>query len=424
MMKMKIAKLSLAAAVALGTVTNVAVAKDLSEAIKNVDVSGLIRYELQQKRSDGLNGNKGSNNNHDYEIDLTFKVPLTSEVTAVVKTELDGNTDTTNKAKYFSDDKLHVDEMYGIYKPSGTPLTLKYGNYNLGFTPFSDGDLQANGTTILYSPTKEVTLAAFYYDAHNDSEVGLYYEDSDDKKIYFSTKGEKTVEDSHVYGGALMVNSGPYGGDFWYLGVTDALSIWTAKLSAMPTFGDVSVGVKAEYRASSMDGEFEKANPLFRLQDGTHWALSSSVAASGWKLWGAYGVAEADDAASGVSGVSALTLDPGSDLVNADQVAPEWLHKVEGEETKYSIGLNFPTLSGFKPSVYHTAFERDYAEVDKENYTVEEYVVKLGYNFTKNFDVDTYYAFGEVEHYNGETGTGKDAKFDKTDFEIEFDYKF
>ena len=89
----KIAKLSLVAAVAVAGLTNVNAAS-LEEAIKGVDISGQFRYRFQEKKVE--NEVSPVNNNEtgsDVEIEVTAKVPVTENVTAVIKIDNANNDD-------------------------------------------------------------------------------------------------------------------------------------------------------------------------------------------------------------------------------------------------------------------------------------------------------------------------------------------
>ena len=82
----KIVKLSLVTAVALAGLTTVNAAS-LEEAIKGVDVSGLMRYRYDDtKVKDGK-----SKQLNDYDIEVNVKIPVNDSVKAVLKIDMGGD---------------------------------------------------------------------------------------------------------------------------------------------------------------------------------------------------------------------------------------------------------------------------------------------------------------------------------------------
>ncbi len=86
---MKLVKLSTAAAIAAGLATS-ASAVELTEAIKGVDVSGYIRYRMEDTELDGTNWTQANtvanwaSEDHKYKIRVHGKIPVNDDVTANV----------------------------------------------------------------------------------------------------------------------------------------------------------------------------------------------------------------------------------------------------------------------------------------------------------------------------------------------------
>ncbi|MFG5098557.1 major outer membrane protein, partial [Campylobacter lari] len=89
---MKLVKLSLVAALAAGAFS-AANAVSLEEAIKDVDVSGMMRYRFESDRRDignnqtigGYNNPGNSNNTHKFKSQLNFKAALDDNFKAFVQ---------------------------------------------------------------------------------------------------------------------------------------------------------------------------------------------------------------------------------------------------------------------------------------------------------------------------------------------------
>lgn len=80
---MKLAKISLAAAVALGALSTASFAQPLEEAIKGVDVSGYLRYRYNDDRYSDKNNVKDASETsatHQYKVKADFKTPVVNNV--------------------------------------------------------------------------------------------------------------------------------------------------------------------------------------------------------------------------------------------------------------------------------------------------------------------------------------------------------
>merc|ERR1711879_136016 len=87
---MGFAKMSLVAAVAVAGLSNVNAAS-LEEAIKGVDVSGQFRFRFNEHNTDSNTAANTAETDSDVEIEITAKVPVNDNVTAVFKIDNYGN---------------------------------------------------------------------------------------------------------------------------------------------------------------------------------------------------------------------------------------------------------------------------------------------------------------------------------------------
>ena len=89
---MKIAKISLAALVALGAFSTVASATPLEEAIKNVDLSGYARYRYNNvtvKKANGVKDNTTAH--HQFKSEFSFKAALDDNFFGVLTLRYNSN---------------------------------------------------------------------------------------------------------------------------------------------------------------------------------------------------------------------------------------------------------------------------------------------------------------------------------------------
>ncbi len=117
----KFAKMSLVAAVAVAGLTSSVSAKDLSEAIKGVEVSGNFRYRAEDAKTDNPYSHS---NKTDVEIEVGVKVPVTDTITAVFKID-NANDDSGSVTK----GPLTIEDYYFSYANNG--LTVNFGQQNV-----------------------------------------------------------------------------------------------------------------------------------------------------------------------------------------------------------------------------------------------------------------------------------------------------
>ncbi len=158
---MKIAKLSLVAAVAVAGLTS-ANASSLEQAIKGVDVSGMVRYRFDQQKTEKVPGHTQTDN---YKAELQAVVPVNDLVKATVKVEVDGAGLNSRKDSTSGNANPTVDltEAYFTFNKAG--YTVMAGKQGLP-GPQTDG-LNGTGVVAMATPLKSVpvTLAAAYYNA-------------------------------------------------------------------------------------------------------------------------------------------------------------------------------------------------------------------------------------------------------------------
>lgn len=192
----KFAKMSLVAAIALAGLTNVQ-AGSLEEAIKGVDISGKVRYRIEEI----------SNNQEDQDvnIDLTVKVPVNEMVTFVSHLNLDNdNQEATLLTNQGNGTTVDLEHYYFQY--ANGPVTVLLGTQGIPGRQ-TDG-LNASGIVGLYNAGAFTVGAASFYNSDVTSEminsviamgsVGPVsflgqYTDADDVLDAYNLKADATV---------------------------------------------------------------------------------------------------------------------------------------------------------------------------------------------------------------------------------------
>jgi hypothetical protein len=272
---MKLAKVSLAAVVALGTLSTASMAKDLSEAIKGVDVSGFLRYrytDVSSKNENFVDGNDvaGSNQNdgknpggvlptnggaettHAWKAVANFTIPTSETFSAVMGVEYNNtqNTGASSSAKLnrgsvvvqgagnnANQEGIAVRQFYGAWNPNGTKTTVHIGKFNLA-TPATDpGYDRGTGILALNSDVENVTFAAAALDT--------WYVDD-----LFALTGGEDNRQNNLYAAAAIASFGGFSGQLWAFNIEDMVD---ALIVAQLGFEYDMFGIEGQYFNNSLD---------------------------------------------------------------------------------------------------------------------------------------------------------------------------
>jgi len=245
---MKLAKLSLAAIVAVGTMTSFASATPLEEAIKGVDFSGKVKFSSIERDSDDTNLNRSQASSQDWDIDATFVAPVADNLTATVGFGTDGGAtqggDDTNFQSNVTDQSWDIKSAYFTYAQDG--VTVMAGHQGIP-GPIDDND--GNGVVAMYD-AGVATLAAMYF-ANTD----------------YDPYG--TDEGLDISGIAAMGSMGPVNAQLWVAQVQDTVDslVFTQLDGGMAGFT-----LMAQYIATKLN---DRAQAAFGYADdsGSFWGL-------------------------------------------------------------------------------------------------------------------------------------------------------
>ena len=248
---MKLAKISLAALVALGAFSTIN-ATPLEEAIKNVDFSGFARYRYT---SDKVKPNdvKTTNANHRFRFVGTFKAALDDNFFGVLGLRYDSkdgsgfNTDTTNTTSSFG-----VREFYLGYNVGNTTITA-----GKQFTKtYFDDDLVGTGLRVQNTDISGLTLVGVAFDALEIDGVGDY-----DGKLLPSLNAGGKTNSLNLYGVGAMGSYDPVNFKAWWAYLEDTANLFAADAALKLDFDAVKVGVQGQYvHNESDDNDFGDAN--------------------------------------------------------------------------------------------------------------------------------------------------------------------
>ncbi|EAI8782930.1 major outer membrane protein [Campylobacter upsaliensis] len=282
---MKLVKLSLVAALAAGAFS-VANATPLEEAIKDIDVSGVLRYRYESGRID-TKDNAGmdstalntSKQNHKYRAQVNFNAAIADNFKAFVQLDYnakDGGYGADNTSVTKGDDAtLHVRQLYLTYTNEDFATSVIAGKQQLN-TIWTDNDIDGlvgTGIKVLNNSFDGLTLAAFAVDSFNVNGGTPYKEEQNgDITSAFDEVG-------NLYGGAAIASYEVFGGQldsqlwgaYW-----DSVGAWYALDLAYGTtiFNDINWKLNGAY----LGNYFDKTN----IEDGNFFGLRGTMEWNGF----------------------------------------------------------------------------------------------------------------------------------------------
>ncbi|EDI8378517.1 hypothetical protein GD550_02940 [Campylobacter coli] len=284
---MKLVKLSLVAALAAGAFS-VANATPLEEAIKDIDVSGVLRYryETSNEWSDinGVAQNEGSGisgkQDHKYRAQLNFSGAIADNFKAFVQLDYnaqDGgygtnNGSTTRSYKAANSSTLNVRQLYLTYTDENVATSVILGKQQLNtiWTDNAIDGLVGTGIKVVNNSIDGLTLAAFAVDSYNSDEQGGEL----GKVLNFS---------ENLYGAAAIgsyeVFNGQLNPQLWLAYMTDNAFFYALDAAYNTTiFDGVNWTLEGAYLGNSLDNERKDLGN----GNGNFFALNGSIEVNGW----------------------------------------------------------------------------------------------------------------------------------------------
>ncbi|EAJ7577014.1 major outer membrane protein [Campylobacter upsaliensis] len=279
---MKLVKLSLVAALAAGAFS-VANATPLEEAIKDIDVSGVLRYRYESGRIDtkdnaGMNSTalNTSKQNHKYRAQVNFNAAIADNFKAFVQLDYnakDGGYGADNTSVTKGDDAtLHVRQLYLTYTNEDFATSVIAGKQQLNTIWTDNGvdGLVGTGIKVLNNSFDGLTLAAFAVDSFNVNGGTPYKEEQNgDITSAFDEVG-------NLYGGAAIASYEVFGGQFdsqLWGAYWDSVGAWYALDLAYGTtiFNDINWKLNGAYLGNYFDKTNIENGNFFGLRGTMEW---------------------------------------------------------------------------------------------------------------------------------------------------------
>ncbi|ECQ5435464.1 major outer membrane protein [Campylobacter coli] len=303
---MKLVKLSLVAALAAGAFS-VANATPLEEAIKDIDVSGVLRYryETSNEWSDinGVAQNEGSGisgkQDHKYRAQLNFSGAIADNFKAFVQLDYNakdggyGANNSSTTRSYVADNSstLNVRQLYLTYTDENVATSVILGKQQLNtiWTDNAIDGLVGTGIKVVNNSIDGLTLAAFAIDSVNTDEQGdgVFFKnsltDAGDNSPYLDWS-------QNIYGAAAIgsyeVFNGQLNPQLWLAYMSDNAFLYALDAAYNTTiFDGINWTIEGAYLGNSLDNKLEdhyKVGNESIAGNGNFFALRGSVEVNGW----------------------------------------------------------------------------------------------------------------------------------------------
>ncbi|EDO6815391.1 group 3 major outer membrane porin protein PorA [Campylobacter coli] len=290
---MKLVKLSLVAALA-ASAFSVANATPLEEAIKDIDVSGVLRYRYESGRfgkdlnleNANLNSSKQE---HKYRAQINFSGAIADNFKAFVQLDYNAK-DGGYGANSVSNTKtsLNVRQLYLTYTNEDVATSVILGKQQLNtiWTDNAIDGLVGTGIKVVNNSIDGLTLAAFAIDSVNTDEQG---DGVSFKNGNLTDAGENSPYldwSQNIYGAAAIgsyeVFNGQLNPQLWLAYMTDNAFLYALDVAYNTTiFDGVNWTLEGAYLGNSLDNTLDDYY-AGGSANGNFFGLRGSVEVNGW----------------------------------------------------------------------------------------------------------------------------------------------
>ncbi|EOV7551917.1 group 1 major outer membrane porin protein PorA [Campylobacter jejuni] len=287
---MKLVKLSLVAALAAGAFS-AANATPLEEAIKDVDVSGVLRYRYDTGNFDKNFVNNSNLNNskqdHKYRAQVNFSAAIADNFKAFVQFDYNAADGGYGANGIKNDQKgLFVRQLYLTYTNEDVATSVIAGKQQLNTIWTDNGvdGLVGTGIKVVNNSIDGLTLAAFAVDSFMAAEQGadllghINTSTATPNQVPF-----KVDSVGNLYGAAAVGSYDLAGGQFnpqLWLAYWDQVAFFYAVDAAYSTtiFDGINWTLEGAYLGNSLDSELDDTTHA----NGNLFALKGSIEVNGW----------------------------------------------------------------------------------------------------------------------------------------------
>ncbi|HED1115563.1 TPA: major outer membrane protein [Campylobacter jejuni] len=291
---MKLVKLSLVAALAAGAFS-AANATPLEEAIKDIDVSGVLRYRYETS-NDWSNANFGSGisgkQDHKYRAQVNFSGAISDNFKAFVQFDYnsqDGGYGIDSISN--TSDTLTVRQLYLTYTNEDVATSVIAGKQQLNTIWTDNGidGLVGTGVKVVNNSIDGLTLAAFAMDSFNEK-VPATADVVNGTFNKGNVNGDGDVSGAldwskNIYGAAAIGSYDIAGGQFnpqlWLAYMNENAFLYALDAAYSTTiFDGINWSIEGAYLGNSVDNKLK--DRLLDAANGNFFALRGTVEVNGW----------------------------------------------------------------------------------------------------------------------------------------------
>ncbi|HEC1904691.1 TPA: group 1 major outer membrane porin protein PorA [Campylobacter jejuni] len=286
---MKLVKLSLVAALAAGAFS-AANATPLEEAIKDVDVSSVLRYRYDTGNFDkNFVDNSNLNNSkqdHKYRAQVNFSAAIADNFKAFVQFDYNAADGGYGANGIKNDQKgLFVRQLYLTYTNEDVATSVIAGKQQLNTIWTDNGvdGLVGTGIKVVNNSIDGLTLAAFAVDSFMAEEQGADFLGHSNISTTLNQAPFKVDSVGNLYGAAAVGSYDLAGGQFnpqLWLAYWDQVAFFYAVDAAYSTtiFDGINWTLEGAYLGNSLDSELDDKTHA----NGNLFALKGSIEVNGW----------------------------------------------------------------------------------------------------------------------------------------------
>ncbi|MKW00974.1 major outer membrane protein [Campylobacter jejuni] len=307
---MKLVKLSLVAALAAGAFS-AANATPLEEAIKDIDVSGVLRYRYETgtfgkdgKDSGFTNASNASKQMHKYKAQINFSGAIADNFKAFVQFDYNAQDggyglteNNTNGHELNEQNSLTVRQLYLTYTNEDVATSVIAGKQQLNFiwTDNAIDGLVGTGVKVVNNSIDGLTLAAFAVDSFNTAEQkDELAKGNDFDPTYTQSKNNSpyVLDFKNIYGAAAIGSYDIAGGQFnpqlWLAYMNENAFLYALDLAYNTTiFDGINWSIEGAYLGNSVDNKLKDrfhaaGDPESSAANGNFFALRGTVEVNGW----------------------------------------------------------------------------------------------------------------------------------------------
>ena len=399
---MKLVKLSLVAAMAAGTFSALD-AKPLEEAIKDVDVSGALRYRFDQasygkKDYEGFD-NKGLNANTAPHKFRAFVTPSLSvgdgfKIVGQIMYNNDANGGWGANGLTTTKNPIVLKQAYLQYDLADAGVSVLFGKQQLN--TIWTADFTGMAAKVLITPTQGLTIAAFGVDSFegatgdgdafspaNTLGAGTANTDAG-KKVW-----DASIYNNNMYGAAVLANFAGLDLQLWGAYWDRVATLYAANLKyTLGLGGGNNVGAKVTYLGNSMDSDLKTlsrdALDNGNLVDGRVFAKFAGLDA---KVGGIFFGKKDKLTINTLEDISGPDLYIGREIFYANNTS---LVESLGQNTFGYVGVGYTLPADIRIGV-QGVFGQNKAFDMKD--TRIEGVFELGYKVNKNLSLEGWYSY-------------------------------